>query len=168
MGTQRFPWMHRQIPRAAAGDPLGRRRCQHLNSGPTCRTSNVALRTFIVEDNPDAFATLSEYLAAAAGAENVGWATGERQARAFLERNPAAWDLAIVDLFLVEGTGLGVLEACRERPARRKVVVMSNYATAEMRSRCRQLGANAVFDKVTELAALVAFCKEAGDEAAGR
>jgi two-component system, OmpR family, response regulator len=128
----------------------------------------VALRTFIVEDNPDAFATLSEYLAQAAGTETAGWATGERQARTFLERNPAAWDLAIVDLFLTEGSGLGVLRACRERRAQQKVVVLSNYSTPEMRSRCEQLGANAVFDKVTDFAALVEFCKEAGDEVAGR
>jgi len=51
-----------------------------------------------------------------------------------------------------------VLEACRGRPAGRKVVVLSNYATADMRKRCTQLGADAVFDKSNEIDALVEYC----------
>ena len=43
------------------------------------------------------------------------------------------WDLAIVDLFLKQGSGLRILEACRKRSPSQKVVVFSNYATREMR-----------------------------------
>jgi two-component system OmpR family response regulator len=38
------------------------------------------------------------------------------------------------------------------------VVVLSNYATADMRKRCTQLGADAVFDKSNEIDALVDYC----------
>jgi DNA-binding NarL/FixJ family response regulator len=39
-----------------------------------------------------------------------------------------------------------------------KVVVLSNYATPDIRKRCAQLGADAVFDKSNEIDALVDFC----------
>ena len=51
-----------------------------------------------------------------------------------------------------------MLEACREREARQRVVVLSNYATPDMRRRCEQLGADAVFDKSNEIDALVDYC----------
>jgi len=38
------------------------------------------------------------------------------------------------------------------------VVVLSNYATADMRDRSTQLGADAFFDKSAELDQLVAYC----------
>ena len=68
------------------------------------------------------------------------------------------WDLAVVDLFLKEGSGLGVLMRCRERAAHQRVVMLTNYATTDIRHRCLALGADAVFDKSTELDALFDFC----------
>jgi DNA-binding NarL/FixJ family response regulator len=46
-----------------------------------------------------------------------------------------------------------------EMPARR--VVLSNYATPEMRRRCLELGADRVFDKSSELEELIAYCDHA-------
>jgi two-component system, OmpR family, response regulator len=40
-------------------------------------------------------------------------------------------------------------------------VVLSNHATNDMRWRCSQLGADAVFDKSTEIDALVDYCVSA-------
>jgi two-component system OmpR family response regulator len=80
------------------------------------------------------------------------------KARPGLTENSGDWDLAIVDLFLKQGSGLGVLAACRDRPPRQKVVVLSNYATADIRQRCTQLGVDAVFDKSNEIDALVDYC----------
>jgi hypothetical protein len=37
-------------------------------------------------------------------------------------------------------------------------VVLSNYATADMRKRCAQLGADVVFDKSNEIDALIEYC----------
>ena len=65
-------------------------------------------------------------------------------------------DLAIVDLFLREGSGLGVMAGCRNRALRQKVVVLTNYATPEIRKRASELGVNAVFDKSSELEQLFA------------
>jgi DNA-binding NarL/FixJ family response regulator len=38
------------------------------------------------------------------------------------------------------------------------MIVLSNHATRDIRWRCAQLGADAVFDKSTELDELVDYC----------
>ena len=58
------------------------------------------------------------------------------------------------------GSGLGMLEACRARKKKKKMVVLSNYATPDIRMRCAQLGVDAVFDKSNEIDALVDYCME--------
>jgi two-component system, OmpR family, response regulator len=118
----------------------------------------VDLKTYIVEDNATIRENLIGTLEELASIEALGWAETESEAKAWLSRNVDEWDLAIVDLFLKQGSGLGVLEACRGRTPGRRVVVLSNYATADMRKRCLQLGADAVFDKSNEIDALVEYC----------
>ena len=45
------------------------------------------------------------------------------------------------------------------------MVVLSNYATQDMRRKCLALGADAVFDKSHEIEALIAYCgRLAADE----
>jgi len=118
----------------------------------------VRLKIYIVEDNPTIRENLIGTLEELAGVTAVGMAETENDGKAWLTDRQQEWDLAIVDLFLKQGSGLGVLAACRDRPARRKVVVLSNYATADIRQRCAQLGVDAVFDKSNEIDALVDFC----------
>jgi DNA-binding NarL/FixJ family response regulator len=116
----------------------------------------MAFRVFIVEDSSTIRDNLIETLQELAQFEPVGMAETEHDAKRWLARND--WDLAIMDLFLREGSGLHVLEACRQRKPGQKVVVLSNHSSPDVRWRCRQLGADAVFDKSTELEALVAYC----------
>jgi two-component system OmpR family response regulator len=118
----------------------------------------VTLRTYIVEDNATIRENLIGTLEELACVKALGWAETEDAAKGWLASNVGGWDLTIVDLFLKQGSGLGVLEACRGRPAAQRVVVLSNYATADMRKRCTQLGADAVFDKSNEIDALVDYC----------
>jgi two-component system OmpR family response regulator len=118
----------------------------------------VRLKTYIVEDNPTIRENLIDTLEELACVTVVGTAETENEGKAWLAENRDDWDLAIVDLFLKQGSGLGVLAACRDRPSRQKVVVLSNYATADIRQRCAQLGVDAVFDKSNEIDALVDYC----------
>lgn len=115
-------------------------------------------RTYIVEDNATIRENLIGTLEELAAIDPVGCADTEDQGRTWLAAHPGQWDLAIVDLFLREGSGLGVLAACRERRPHQRLVVLSNYATADVRARCAQLGVDAVFDKSNEIDALVDFC----------
>lgn len=116
------------------------------------------VRTFIVEDNPAIRENLAGTLREVARVDPVGQAETESEGTRWLAGNLSQWDLAIVDLFLKDGTGFGVLEACRNREPNQKMVVLSNYLTPEMRRKCAQLGADAVFDKATELDDLIDFC----------
>ena len=120
----------------------------------------MGLKTYIVEDNATIRDNLMATLEELAGIDAVGTAETENEGKAWLLANAQQWDLAIVDLFLKQGSGLGVLEACRNRKTHQKVIVLSNYATADIRKRCAQLGVDAVFDKSNEIDALVDFCIE--------
>ncbi|NMM10706.1 MAG: response regulator [Polaromonas sp.] len=118
----------------------------------------MRLKTYIVEDNPTIRENLIGTLEELANINSVGTADTENEGKEWLTENPNEWDLAIVDLFLKQGSGLGVLAACRDRPSRQKVVVLSNYATTDIRQRCAQLGVDAVFDKSNEIDDLVDYC----------
>ena len=118
----------------------------------------MRLNTYIVEDNPVIRENLIATLEELADVHVVGTSDNENDSTSWLLGNPNAWSLAIVDLFLKQGSGLGVLTACRNRKPTQKVVVLSNYATADIRQRCAQLGVDAVFDKSNEIDALVDYC----------
>ena len=120
--------------------------------------SDSPLRVYFVEDNAVSrdrlIVTLNEWV----GITVAGHAEGEQAGSAWLTQADSVWDLAIVDLFLRQGSGLGVLAACRDRKPGQKMVVLSNYATPDVRMRCAQLGVDAVFDKSNEIDALVDYC----------
>lgn len=119
---------------------------------------SATLNTFIVEDNEtirdNLVATLHELTTIRA----VGFATSEDEASDWLREHAGQWQLAIVDLFLKQGSGLGVVKACLARKPSQRVVVLSNYATLDVRERCAALGVDAVFDKSNEIDALVDYC----------
>lgn len=118
----------------------------------------MALITYLVEDNQTILDNLIETLEEIASVKVVGHAATEAEATRWLSVHDGHWHLAIVDMFLEEGSGLGVLARCREREPYQKVVVLTNYATPEIRRRSMELGADAVFDKSTELDELFAYC----------
>jgi two-component system, OmpR family, response regulator len=118
------------------------------------------LKTYIVEDNltirENLVGTLEELTCISA----VGFAETEAEATRWLTEHSAEWELAIVDLFLKQGSGLGVLQACQSRRPSQRVVVLSNYATPDIRKRCAQYGVDAVFDKSNEIDGLLDYCIE--------
>ncbi|HMC14900.1 MAG TPA: response regulator [Albitalea sp.] len=118
----------------------------------------MTFRAYIVEDSPMIRQNLIETLQELAAVEPVGSAETEHEGKRWLAQNDGYWDLAIIDLFLKEGSGLNILEACRLRRPTQKMIVLSNHATNDVRWRCAQLGADAVFDKSTEIDALVDYC----------
>lgn len=128
------------------------------------------LKTYIVEDNLTIRENLVGTLEELTCIEAIGFADTESDAQRWFGENGSDWELAIVDLFLKQGSGLGVLQTCLSRRSDQKVVVLSNYATPDIRKRCAQLGADAVFDKSNEIDALVDFCArmcESGDGSSG-
>ncbi|MES2633198.1 MAG: response regulator [Pseudomonadota bacterium] len=120
----------------------------------------MKFRAYIVEDSQTIRDNLIETLNELALVDAVGIAETEHEGKKWLAQNDDYWDLAIVDLFLKEGSGLNILEACRKRKPGQKIIVLSNHATDDVRWRCAQLGADAVFDKSTEIEKLVDYCVE--------
>ena len=123
----------------------------------------MILKTHIVEDNPTIRENLIATLEELAHVQTVGTAETEIAGAKLLCDPGQMWDLAIVDLFLKQGSGMGVLAACKNRKPTQKVVVLTNYATSDVRKRCIQLGADAVFDKSNEIDALIDFCLTFGN-----
>ena len=118
----------------------------------------LPLKTYIVEDSPvirdNLIATLEELVPV----KVVGTAEDEATASAWLAHADHPFDLVIIDIFLKGGSGLGVLRHATGLNRDAKLVVLSNYATADMRLKCLELGADKVFDKSDEIDDLIQYC----------
>ena len=119
----------------------------------------MVINAFLVEDKPDIRKTLVEAMEEIAPLRFVGHADSETGARLWLHDHED-WDLAIVDLFLAEGSGFGVLKDCQQRKPGQKVVVLTSHSQENILHRCRELGADEVFDKSEDVEKLVLFCQQ--------
>lgn len=124
----------------------------------------MTIRAYLVDDSSTVRDNLIDTLRELAPVEPVGHSDNEHDARRWLLAND--WDVAIIDLFLRVGSGMNVLQAVRKTRPGQRVVVLSNHSSPDVRWRCRQLGADAVFDKSTELEALVDYCRQLRADAA--
>lgn len=115
------------------------------------------LAAFVVEDNEEVHENLAGALQELTCVQVVGGAATEESALAWIAGN-AGWDLLVVDLFLKGGSGMRLLQQVQRARPQQKIVVFSNYVNAAVRKRCAQLGVDAVFDKSTEVDALVDYC----------
>jgi two-component system, OmpR family, response regulator len=117
-----------------------------------------ALQTFLVEDSPLIQKNLIATLEELTPVRVIGTAEDETSATRWLEDDAHRADLVIVDIFLRHGSGLGVLQTAQRLHHRANMVVLSNYATPDIRRKCLALGAAQVFDKSTEIEALIDYC----------
>lgn len=120
----------------------------------------MPLVTILVEDNKPICDTLVPALEETANAQVVAIAKTSTGAAQALARWRGKWHLLVVDLHLGQGSGLDVLQAVGPRSSDQHVLVLTNHATPEMRARCLALGADAVFDKLTELQAFFDHCTQ--------
>jgi len=118
----------------------------------------TTLITYLAEDNETIRENLIETLQEIADVSVVAHSATQAETSQWLTTHHGTWHLAIVGLYLKGGSGLGVLAGCRHREPYQKVVILTNYATPEIRRRAAALGADAVFDKSTELDELFAYC----------
>jgi DNA-binding NarL/FixJ family response regulator len=135
---------------AGANGLDSKRRRRHAPMAP--------LSIFVVEDS----AMIRKHLVAAledwVPVRVVGYAETAHLAIEQLLAEPAACDLAIVDVMLREGSGVEVLTALQKAHSPVKRVVLTNYATPLVRDHCLALGADRVFDKSSEVEALLDYC----------
>ncbi|HEY9094295.1 MAG TPA: response regulator, partial [Hydrogenophaga sp.] len=117
----------------------------------------TTLRTFIVEDNPVILKNLVDTLEELTDLKVIGTTGNEEDAVRALSTQADTLDLVIVDVFLNSGSGLGVLKSAQQMDLAARRVVLTNYATEDIRRRCANLGADAVFDKSKELEDLIDY-----------
>ena len=154
------------MPGPMAATPAATARAMRGLPDPPPQRTVPALTCFIVEDSPiickNLIATLEELLSVAV----VGTAQDERSALDWMAAQAGPCGLMVIDIFLKSGSGLTVLGRARARWPGAPLVVLSNYATPEVRRRCADLGADRVFDKSSELEELLAYCQTLVDAAA--
>jgi two-component system OmpR family response regulator len=118
----------------------------------------VHLQAYVIEDNPTIRENLVGTLEELTSVHVAGTSATEDEALAWLQGHSDLWDLVIVDLFLKQGSGIHLAERIRRSRETQKIVVFSNYINPSVRKRCAQIGVDAVFDKSTEIDALVDYC----------
>ena len=118
------------------------------------------ISTYLVEDSAVIRESLIATLEELSEVRVVGTAEDESSATHWLLAPDNHVDLVIIDLFLKSGTGLGVLKSVRDKMHDSTLVVLTNYATKDMRHRCLTLGASRVFDKSHDVDALILYCNQ--------
>ncbi len=118
------------------------------------------LKVFIGEDSASVAEMLAALVADPGRIEVVGVAESESAAVESIKRDRP--DVVILDLQLKSGSGTEVIRALRVDPGLQAtcIIVISNHVSPNLRAGCLQLGADAYFDKLKELPALVAKLDE--------
>ena len=128
-------------------------------SMPSANQSDMTgLKTYIVEDSKVIRESLIATLEELGPIQVVGTAEDEATAVRWVADHANNVDLVIVDLFLKQGSGLGVLRTVHAMAQGCTMVVLSNYATQDIRRKCLDAGADQVFDKSHEIDALIQYC----------
>lgn len=123
----------------------------------------MSVRVFLVEDMQQVQGILADLLASLGDFRLVQAAATEAEAKLWLDEHPDEWDLAVVDLVLDQGSGMGVIPKAAGSSGR--VVVFSDYASNGIRKHCLRLGADAVFLK-SQMREFMDYCSELGGLAA--
>lgn len=128
----------------------------------------MTVRVFLVEDMKHVQDIVEELLASLGDFRLVRAIGNEAEARLWLVEHPGAWDLAVIDLVLDQGSGMGVVSRAREAAGRDgRVIVFSDYASEGIRKHCLRLGADAVFLK-SQTQEFMDYCSELGGLEAAR
>jgi CheY-like chemotaxis protein len=109
--------------------------------------ARLTVSVFVVEDSKNMQLALADLLDVLGGFKVLAAVRTETEATDWLYRNRGKWKLATLDLLIDEGTGFNLIRRCKESPDAGHVVVLSDYVTPAVKSRCLELGADAVFTK---------------------
>lgn len=128
----------------------------------TSAATHPPLKVVLIEDSHLLQEALGALLGDLERVEVVGGAADEPGALELLQRLRP--DLAIVDLQLRAGSGLGVLRALSSEPdrfGRPRTVVFSHHGRLAVRELCFTLGVERFFDKATQTNDLLAYVRQA-------
>ena len=107
------------------------------------------MKVFIVDDSAIVAERLRSLLAEIEGVEFVGQAQNESDAiKSIMKLKP---DAVIMDIRLAGGSGMSVLEKIKKEQPSTIVIMLTNYPYPQYKHKCKELGADYFFDKVTEI-----------------
>ena len=128
-------------------------------------SDNLMQRIFLVEDSPLIRESLVEALSSAVdGREVIGTAETEDDAFEAIARNTA--DVAIIDINLRQGSGIGLLARLNklgDAPPTR--IVYTNHYSRRVADHCAELGATHVLSKAGDLSELLDVLEHPNTEA---
>jgi two-component system, OmpR family, response regulator len=104
-------------------------------------------RVFLAEDLKRMRELLIDLFSSSGEFQVVGTACTEDEAAQWLASHGDAWDLAIIDLVLDEGSGTHVIRRAREQHYGGLIAVLASCVTESLREHCYALGADNVFDE---------------------
>jgi DNA-binding NarL/FixJ family response regulator len=115
------------------------------------------MKIFIVDDSDIIVKRVKILLSAFEELEFIGQASNANDAvEAILKLKP---DVVVLDIRLVGGNGMKVLERIKKEEPSPLVIMLTNYPYPQYREKCRHLGAEYFFDKVTETESFVKLLK---------
>lgn len=112
-------------------------------------TLTVAKTVFVVEDSPPVRARLVEMLSEIKDVNVVGEAGTPADAVTGILRTLP--DYVVLDFQLDGGTGVDVLRAVRAQVQGMIFIVLTHHPQSQFRRACMEAGADAFFDKSTEI-----------------
>jgi DNA-binding NarL/FixJ family response regulator len=115
----------------------------------TASNSIATKSVFVVEDSVPVRARLINWLETIRGVQVVGEAATPVDAILGILRTHPAY--VVLDFQLEAGTGADVLRAVREQVPQTVFIVLTNHAEPQFQRACMDVGADAFFDKSTEL-----------------
>lgn len=118
----------------------------------------MTIRVLLVEDDFRVHGIVADLIEGIGDLKLVATVTTEAEANLWLEENAQGWDLAVIDLILDAGTGMGVLSKCRKWSPGGRAVVLSNYVSPAIHTHCLALGADAVFHKAHDMDRFIEYC----------
>ena len=107
------------------------------------------MKILIVDDSKIVCEGLQQMLINIADVEIVGQAHNAQDAIVSISESKP--DVVVLDIHLPGLSGIDVLKDIRAKKLPIRVIMLTNYPYPQYRKKCRELGADYFFDKVTEI-----------------
>lgn len=142
------------------------RRINHL---PQIRPKAKSLRIFLVDDSVVIRDRLKRLLADMKEVTVIGESGNAQEATdAIIKQKP---DVVLLDIHLLDGSGIDVLQRLKQGKPAPAVIVLTNYPYPQYRQKCLEAGADFFFVKSSEfdqvVPALEQLIRQKGDAGAG-
>jgi two-component system, OmpR family, response regulator len=125
--------------------------------GNKCKFA-LPLRIYLVEDSDVIRNHLTHMIESVPGLDVVG--SADEVAVAIADIESLRPDAVIVDIQIVNGSGLDVLSQVRERVPGLRSIVLTNFASSQHRKRAEEVGSDYFLDKSNEFKRIAPILEE--------